>query len=32
MNRSLYDKLQVLEPAGQAMDKKERLTAAGRPC
>ena len=31
MNHSLYDKLQVLEPAGQAMDREERLSAAGRP-
>lgn len=31
MNHSLYDKLQVLEPASQAMDKEERLSAAGRP-
>lgn len=31
MNQSLYDKLQVLEPAGQAMEKEERLSAAGRP-
>ena len=31
MNHSLYDKLQVLEPAGQVMDREERLRAAGRP-
>lgn len=31
MKQSLYDKLQVLEPAGQGMEKEERLRAASRP-